>query len=379
VRIAIVVNTSWNIFNFRSGLVRALQAQGAEVLAIAPPDAYSDRLRQMGCLYLPVQMANKGTNPIEDLKLVHQLYRHYKKYKPDVVLHFTIKPNIYGTLAARLAGVPVINNVSGLGTVFLHQNLTAFIAKKLYRWAFRYANYVFFQNQEDRDLFLELGLAKSTQAVLVPGSGVDTQKFIPAVTFSAKKAFTFLMVARLLYDKGIVEYIGAIRKMKAKGAEAVFQLVGAVDESASLGVSRDTVREWEQEGLVEYLGFTDDLLRLYQEADCVVLPSYREGTPRSLLEAGACARPLVATNVPGCKEVVVEGSNGFLCRAKDTEDLATAMTKMLTLSPDQRHQMGQFSRTYILKKFDENIVLNTYFKYINSILGRPDKFIKSIK
>ncbi len=368
-KVAIVVNTSWNIFNFRAGIIKALLAKGAEVIAIAPEDKYSAVLKEWGCNYLPVEIENKGSNPWSDLKFLFRLYFLYKKTQPDIILHFTIKPNIYGTLAARMASIPVINNVSGLGTVFLHKNSTAFIAKKLYRFAFRFPKKVFFQNREDLQLFVEQKLIQKSKAGLVPGSGVDTIKFNTVSINLKNQEFTFLMVARLLYDKGIIEYIEAIKIIKRKGLKARFQIVGAIDESANLGVSMSTLQEWISEGLIEYFPFTDHLVALYHQADCVVLPSYREGTPRSLLEGASSGKPLIATDVPGCREVVVDNKNGFLCKVKDEKDLADKMEKILTLPREKYLKMANAAREHVLETFDEKIVINTYFTAINSILS----------
>jgi len=348
--------------------VQALLAKGVEVVAIAPEDEYSQRLISWGCRYIPVKIENKGSNPWNDLKFLFRLYSIYKTVRPDVVLHYTIKPNIYGTLAARLAKVTAINNVSGLGTVFLHQNLTSFIAKKLYRLAFKFPVKIFFQNKEDRELFVDLKLVAQAKTALLPGSGVNTEKFSVLEKQKQKTDFIFLMVARLLYDKGIVEYIEAIRQLKKENIRARFQVVGAIDESANLGVSMEKVKEWVAEGLLEYFPFTDRLIEFYHQADCVVLPSYREGTPRSLLEGAACGKPLIATDVPGCREVVVDGKNGYLCNVKDPSDLADKMKKMIHLEEQEYRSMAVLSRKYILENFDENLVINAYFSAINSII-----------
>jgi glycosyltransferase involved in cell wall biosynthesis len=371
-RIAIVVNSSWNIYNFRLGIVKAFLSKGVEVIAVAPEDPYSKLLIENGCKYEPVKIENKGSNPFKDLFLIFQFYSIYTKYRPDIILHYTIKPNIYGTLAARIAGIPVINNVSGLGTVFLHKNFTTSIAKRLYKLAFKFPAKIFFQNGDDLELFVEQKLLSKSKTGLVPGSGVDTKKFTPAVTLKENSEFTFLMVARLLYDKGIVEYIEAIRILKNKGIKARFQILGAIDEVANLGIDKKKVEEWVEEGLVEYYTFTDNLVEYYHQADCVVLPSYREGTPRSLLEAGACGIPMIATNVPGCKEVVMNNKNGFLCKVKDASDLAVKMEQMLTLNKDEYTKMAISARAHILENFDENIVINTYFTTIKSILSGKD-------
>jgi glycosyltransferase involved in cell wall biosynthesis len=364
-RIAIVLNTSWNIYNFRLGLAKALLAEGHQVIAIAPEDKYSAYLVELGCEFYPVKMQNKGSNPIKDLGYMWQLYRIYRKAKPDVVLQFTIKPNIYGTLAAFPLKKLIINNVCGLGTVFLHDNFAAKIARSLYKLSFLLPNRVFFQNEDDLQLFVEKKLIKERVTDLVPGSGVPLEKFAPT-PFTIHETFTFLMVSRLLYDKGIQEYIDAIRLLRATGRQAKFQILGAIETDRNLGVPLEDVQSWVNEGLIEYLGTTDNVAQYVEKADCVVLPSYREGTPRSLLEAASMAKPLIATNIAGCKQTIDEGVNGFLCEVKDAQSLADAFQKMLSLSPESLQVMGQASREKMEREFDERIVIDKYLRIIRS-------------
>ena len=360
-RVALVINTSWNIWNFRASLVQALQAAGHEVLAIAPPDDYSARLEtELGCRYVPIQMANKGTNPLQDAALTRRFYQSYRRERPDVVLHYTIKPNIYGSLAARLAGIPSINNVSGLGTVFIVKNLVSQVALGLYRFAFRFPHKVFFQNADDRQLFLDHGLVRPGITDLLPGSGVDTARFRPAAQFGRNTPFVFLMVARVLYEKGITEYFEAARLVRQAVPGTRVQLLGGLDEAGGVGVPRATFEEWLRSGDVEYLGRSDDVAAHLHLADCVVLPSYREGTPKTLLEAAAVGKPLVTTDVPGCRETVVDGQNGYLCQVRSGPDLAAKMLAVLRLPAAELQQMGRASRHLAETKFDEKLVLAKY-------------------
>ncbi|TVT40238.1 glycosyltransferase family 4 protein [Hymenobacter setariae] len=368
-RVAVVINTSWNIWNFRRGLVKALQAAGHEVLAIAPPDAYSARLEsELGCRYVPILMENKGTNPIKDAQLTRRFLAIYKRERPDVVLHFTIKPNIYGTLAAKLAGVASINNVSGLGTVFLIENLVSKVARGLYRFAFRFPHKVFFQNNDDRELFIRYGLIRPERTGLVPGSGVDLKRFRPqpSADKAANTPFTFLMVARVLYEKGIVEYFEAARQLRATlGPDKVrVQLLGGLDEAGGVGVPRATFEQWLAEGTIEHLGTSDNVAEHLHRADCVVLPSYREGTPKTLLEAAACGKPLITTDVPGCRETVEHGRNGYLCQVRSADDLAAKLLQLAQLPPERLAAMGAASRQLAEEKFDENLVLREYLSAV---------------
>ena len=367
-RVALVINTSWNIWNFRASLVRALQAAGHEVLAIAPPDDYSARLEtELGCRFVPILMENKGTNPVKDAALTRRFYQIYKREKPDVVLHYTIKPNIYGSIAAKLAGIPSINNVSGLGTVFIIKNFVSKVALSLYRFAFRFPHKVFFQNSDDRQLFLDNGLVRKEITGLLPGSGVDINKFRPAAQFTRNTPFVFLMVARVLYEKGVEEYFEAAKIIRTAVPGTRIQLLGGLDEAGGVGVPSATFEEWLKSGDIEYLGRSDDVAAHLHRVDCVVLPSYREGTPKTLLEAAAVGKPLVTTDVPGCRETVVNGRNGYLCQVRNSEDLAAKMLQVLRLPEAELQGMGQNSRYLAEIKFDEKLVMDQYLAAVAAV------------
>lgn len=367
-KVAIVINTSWNIYNFRLNLIKALQAKGMEVYAIAPPDKYAPLLEKAGCRYVPLNMKSSGSNPFNELAVIYRLYKVYQNIRPDVILHFTIKPNLYGTVAATKLGIPCINNVSGLGTAFLNNSNVAKVARKLYRFAFRYPQKVFFQNPDDQRLFLKFKLVKPQITEVLPGSGVDTLRFKPNGRLNNPQ-FTFLVMARLLYDKGIVEYIEAIKLMKQKGLDARFQLLGAPDQGHRRGIALEVIQGWIDSRLVDYLGTTDDVEPFIHNADCVVLPSYREGTPRSLLEAASSGKPIITTDVPGCNNVVQNGINGFLCKAKDAADLALKMEQLQKLDPEKLRVLGENSRRIAEEKFDEKYVIDRYLVVIQEIAG----------
>ncbi len=366
-KIAVVLNTSWNIYNFRKGLVTSLIDKGNEVFAIAPKDTYSEKLEELGCKYIPVKMDSRGANPLKDFLLILELYGIYKRIKPDVILHYTIKPNIYGTMAASLLQIPVINNVCGLGTMFLKDDLVSKIAITLYKIAFRFPKKIFFQNEDDKNLFLEKDIVSPKVCDLLPGSGINTDEFKPMNGHSGNRPFTFLLISRLIYDKGILEYIGAIEKLKKEGIKARFQILGPVDEKHKRGIPEELIRQWIADERIEYLGTTEDVKSYIADSDCVVLPSYREGTPRTLLEAASLAKPIVTTDVPGCNSVVKDGKNGFLCKMKDVDDLADKMKTMYMIDQEKRKRMGAFSREYVKQNFDESIVINKYHQSINDI------------
>jgi len=313
-------------------------------------------------------MNNKGTDPFEDIKLTLDFYRLFQKIKPVVSLHYTIKPNIYGTLAAKMAGVPVINNVSGLGTVFLDNGISSKIARMLYRFSFLFSEKVFFQNKHDRILFLKKHLVNADKTDCLPGSGIDTNKYIPIKHAIDKKKVQFLFVARLLKDKGLFEYVDAARTLKKRYPEVEFAILGPFYPGNPTAVSEEAVARWEREGTIRYLGETDNVESFIAKSDCVVLPSYREGLSRVLLEASIMARPIITTDVPGCKELVDEGFNGYLCKVKDPCDLAEKMETMLLLEDIDRVNMGLHGRQKIIHEFDEKIVIDKYKEAIASVI-----------
>jgi len=365
-KIAIVINTSWNIYNFRMGFIKALQKAGHEVHTIAPVDKYTSYLTDAGCIHHSMRMDRRGANPLKDLALTSELFLIYKRVKPDVILHYTIKPNIYGTFASALLGIPVINNVCGLGTVFLKRNFASATAMVLYKIAFLFPKKVFFQNPDDLNLFVNKKLVSKSRTDLLPGSGVDLNEFRPA-KFKRNTHFTFLMISRLIIDKGVLEYIKAIENLREKGIDARFQLLGSADPDHKRGIQLDTIAEWINNGTVEYLGTTANVIPNIVNADCIVLPSYREGTPRALLEAAGCAKPIVATDVPGCRQVVVNNYNGLLCNSKDANDLADKMENILSMKDKQLKQFGKNGRRHVEKEFDQNIVIEKYFTAIDGL------------
>lgn len=370
-RLLISINTSWNIVNFRAGLVRALTARGFEVVAASPPDAHAGRLGEIGCRHVPLAMDNKGTNPVRDGALFLRYLDLMRRERPDVYLGWTVKPNVYGSLAARVLGIPSINNVSGLGTAFLQDGWLTRIVKLLYRVAFDGSACVFFQNRDDSDLFARARLVPPERVRLLPGSGIDLDRFTPAqpVERGEGEGPVFLLIARLLWDKGVGEFVEAARLVRLKVPAARFRLLGFLDVENRTAVPRSEVDGWVREGIVEYLGHTDDVRPHIADADCVVLPSYREGTPRSLLEAAAMARPLVATDVAGCREVVDDGVNGWLCRVKDAADLADKLVRLAETSSERKQEMGRQSRLKMERAFDERIVIDAYLDAIERTLA----------
>ncbi|KVA06172.1 glycosyltransferase family 4 protein [Burkholderia ubonensis] len=368
-RIVLVCNTAWAIYTYRHGLIRTLVARGAEVIVAAPRDRTVPLLEQMGCRYVPLSVASKGTSPREDLGTLAALYRHYRALRPHLVFHYTIKPNIYGSVAAWLARVPSVAVTTGLGYVFIQKSRAASIAKRLYRFAFRFPREVWFLNRDDLATFSdERLLAHPERARLLHGEGVDLEQFAPA-PLPAGDAPVFILIGRLLWDKGVREYVEAARIVRAQHPRARFQLLGPLGVDNPSAIGRDDVDAWVREGVVEYLGEAHDVRPHIAAADCVVLPSYREGVPRTLMEASAMGRPVVATDVPGCRDVVADGDTGLLCRVRDSASLAERLAQMIALGPDGRAAMGRRGRQKVVAEFDEQKVVERYTITIRALTG----------
>lgn len=364
-KIVMSVNTAWNVHNFRAGLVKALTRHGYDVMVMAPDDEYAQRLAPLGCRFKMLSMDNNGTSPGRDLALLVKYWRVFQSVRPFVYLGYTIKPNVYGSIAAHGLDIPVINNIAGLGTTFINKTLLTCLVKRLYRTSLRRSNRVFFQNSDDRNLFVQAGLTQAGVADILPGSGIDLKHFLQLPLAPLKeRSFRFLLVARMLRDKGIEEFAAAAEIVRRVLPAVQFQLLGPVDSNNPNSISVRKIRQWEANRLIQYLNETDDVRPFMGNADCIVLPSYREGVPHSLLEAAALGRPIITTDVVGCKDVVDHNSNGFLCKVKNPIDLAEKMIQMVGLSQEQRMEMGAQGRKKVISQFDENIVIG---KYLNAI------------
>ena len=359
-------NISWSIYNFRTPLLKSLQKDGHIIYTVASKDKYSDKLIDEGFFFEEVKLNNNSQNPFEDIKLVFQYYKLYKKIKPDVICHNAIKPNIYGSISANFLGIPVVNNISGLGTLFIKESLSTKIAKFLYKISQRKADKVFFQNIEDYQEFLKNNLVKVDICEVIPGSGVNTERFIPKKN-EERMLFRFIFIGRLILDKGISEYIQAIRILKKKYSNFEGTILGPIYQSNNTAITKESLNEWIKEGVINYLGMTDNIVEFMQEADCLVLPSYREGLSKVLIEASSVGMSIITTNVPGCKDVVVNEVTGLLCEAKNVNDLAMKMEKMLNYDKQKRNQMGKNARKRALDLFDEKIIINQYKNAINKV------------
>lgn len=361
--IVIAYNTSWYVYNFRRPLIRALKARGYQVLVLAPRDEYTDRLIAEGALYRELRLEGKGKNPLRELAAVFDFFRAYRELKPEIVLQYTIKPNLYGSLAARVLGIPAIDNITGLGQAFASGGAVEKAARILYRIAFRRVERVFFQNKDDKELFETGGLVGREQSDLLPGSGVDTRFFAPRE--KEPGPVTFLQIGRLLKAKGGEDFIAAARLVRSRHPDARFALLGRFDPDDPKGIDPAILRIAIAEGVAEHWGETDDVRDCIARADCAVLPSYyREGVPRSLLEAAAMGKPLIAADSAGTREPVEDGVNGFLHEPRNAADLAEKMMEMIALGEGGRAEMGRRSRELMKRRFEESIVIDKYLEAV---------------
>ncbi|MGH8278473.1 MAG: glycosyltransferase family 4 protein [Gammaproteobacteria bacterium] len=360
-RVLLIANTAWYLRNFRRHLIERLEAHGFSVILASPPDARTGTEFYTRRHFEPLRLSRKGRNPLHELPALIRLIRLLRRVHPDAVLTWTPKPNIYAAIAARWLGIPVVPNVSGLGAVFIRGGVLAGLVGVVYRVAFSRAACVFFQNEEDRAAFVAAGWVSAGKAQRLPGSGVDLTWFAPQ-PITPRPPFVFLFIGRLLADKGLGELVEAARRLRRDGQRFELQLAGFLDPGNPAGITQKELDGWVQAREVNYLGAFDDVRPALAAAHCVVLPSYREGVPRSLLEAAASARAVIATDVPGCRDAVLPGVSGYLCPARDAGGLAACMRKMLDLAPQALSDMGRAGRAHVEEHFSEERVLDAYLR-----------------
>ena len=363
--VGIVANAIWNTANFRLGLVKALSDAGHEVVCIAPDEDFWPgggaiaAIESAGAKYVDVPMDRGGTNPFADLILMWRLRRIYKQVQPDLLLHYTLKPVVYGSIVARTLRIPSVAVVTGQGSALVDtQSRLARLTRALLRFSLRRATCVFFLNPADHAEFVDRKIVSPGTARVLPGEGINTDHFAPTPYRSEPP--TFLMVGRLLRDKGVYEYVEAARQVRERHPEAGFLLGGALDPANPSGVSAAELAAWQEEGDIEYLGVVDDPRPWHALASAVVLPSYREGMSRVLLEAISCGRPVLASDVPGCRELVEDGVNGYLFPPRNAGTLVDALERFLQLAPEERAAFGDQGRKRALAEFDAAIVNQVY-------------------
>lgn len=383
-KVLLFANTGWYLYNFRRSLAVALRGDGYEVILASPPDSYGQELIKLGFRWIPVPMVRRSLNPIREFFLLIWLTRLMQREGVQVVHSFTLKCAIYGSIAARVARVPGrINAIAGMGYVFTQDGLKArairSVARVLMRWALGGPKVrLILQNPDDVALFKRLNFLRPEHLVLIAGSGVNCERFKPNLTRMRGKTFKVLLPARVLWDKGVAEYVAAARIVRSRDAVVEFLIAGEPDPGNPTAVPLHSIQAWQAEGLITWLGHVKDMPTLFQEVDAVVLPSYREGLPKGLIEAGAAGLPLVATDVPGCNQVVKHGINGLLVPVRDAAALADAIVKLQT-DPPLCATFGAAARAHVQENFEESAVNSktraVYKELKDSLLPHPTSLV----
>lgn len=364
-KLAFVGNSSRTMANFRIGLLKAL-SEKYDITVIALKDSDITIYEKNNIKFIDVYVDSKGLNPIKDLKFIFCLRDIYLKEKFDFIFHYTIKPVIYGSFAAILANKAHISVITGLGYTFIKEGLINKITILLYRLSLKKAKEVWFLNNDDLEMFLRKKIVSKKKTKLLNGEGIDMELFQPQKKKS--KNFSFIFIGRVLWDKGVGEYIQACKILKSKYPEIKFEILGPLGAENPAAIKPEQMNVWVNEMFVDYLGETTDVIPYISNSDCIVLPSYREGLSRILLEAAAMERPIIASNVAGCKEVVEDNVSGFLCNPKDAVNLAACMEKIYLLEAEERQKMGKRGREIVLEKFEEKIIIENYLKILKQYL-----------
>lgn len=370
-KIILVANTSWFLYNFLRPLIADLRSSGLDVVAAAPIDDTTPLLEGLGVRFIEVPMSRRGINPFAEVRLLLRLAKLYRCERPDYIFHNTIKPVIFGSIAARWTKQGhVFNMIPGLGYVFagngLSRRLLRYVATKMYRISLKGCRRIFFQNPDDKAFFEENRIVEKGRGIVTYGLGVDLDRFHFVEPKLRGSECTFLLMARMLWDKGVGDFVAAAKVIKKSAPHVRFQLLGRIDMDNPSGIKPEKIQEWVRLGYIEYLGEVQDVRSILALADVVVLPSaYREGIPNALMEAMAMGKPVITTTMPGCRETVVDGINGILVPPHDVGALVEAMNQMIKC-PDRRVKMAYESRRLAVEKFDVNRVNSLIIKALNT-------------
>lgn len=367
-KIVVIENGLLSTYTMRDALMRRLLKEGHDVTILTHTNSFVSQVEKTGLKVINIGSGN--LNPVKVSKYIYNLYTALRKINPDVCLTFSIRPAIWGNFITRILKVPTVTNITGVGPLFTSKNLAYRGARSIYRYALKKTKKVFFQNFDDMDLFIENKFVKPEIAERIPGSGVDYEKFSPQpMKERDEETFIFLFIGRLIKDKGIFEFVEAARLIHEKYPDVVFNVIGPFwhQNLKSNTITKSQLQNWIVEGIIDYEGEKKDVRKYIANADCIVLPSYREGTSNILLEAASMEKPAITSDTTGCREVVEDNITGLLCEVKNGKDLAKKMEKMLLLTPEQRIEMGRKARQKIIKEYDKNIVINAYLKAIEEV------------
>ncbi len=370
--IALVANSTWNIYNFRLNVIDKLLSEGHRVIVIAPVDEYMGYKEKYPNVthYSLRSLDRDSTNPFKDLLLIAELVRKYRRIKPDLIIHYTNKPNIFGAVAAKITGIPSVAIITGLGYAFIHNGWIKSVTSFLYRWTSKIHKKLIFENIDDRIFFSTKKIIGQDPSVSLKGCGVDTTYYHPYPNGIKKKSdeLVFTFIGRLLYDKGIREFVNAAKLLKKDYPNLNFWIVGELDMDNPATINKENLIEWTADDIVTYHGFLLDVRPVIAQSDCIILPSYREAIPRTITEGMAMAKPVITTDTAGCREAVDIGINGFLADPKNTQSLVQQIKKLMALSYEERHAMGLAGRKKAINEFDDKKIADQLYNHISGYL-----------
>ena len=358
-KVLFLVNHDIVIYNFRLELVERLLAEGHQVVISSPYGERIEDLKKIGCEYYEISMSRHGTNPIKEIALIHQYKKLLRSVSPDIVYSYTIKPNIYGSIACRAAKVPCVATITGLGTAVENNSIMQKITIGLYKYAFKKIQKVYFQNTENMQFFVDRKIALNKHDLL-PGSGVNLQRFVP-IDYPDDKKVEFAFISRIMKEKGIDQYLETAEYIRKKYPYTVFHVCGFCEQAYE-----DKLRELHNNGVIVYHGMLRDIKPLLKNIHCTIHPTYYpEGMSNILLESSACARPIITTNRSGCREIIDDGINGYVVKKKNSADLIEKVEAFLSLSYEEKKEMGLRAREKVEREFDRNIVVEEYLKELS--------------
>jgi glycosyltransferase involved in cell wall biosynthesis len=368
-KIAIMGNTSWSVYNFRLGLIRMLKDLGCKVFVIAPKDSYSNRLVEEGVEFVHIDLFNYNNNITRDIFLPFKLSKIYKELELDFIFNYTLKPSVFGAYASALCKIPSISVITGLGFYKSTNNpLIKLSLSILLKTSLFFNKEVWFLNHDDRETFIRKGLVPARKVFVLPSEGVNVKRYHPKniAKSASQNKITLTFASRLIKEKGVKEFVQAARYFKNRNIHVNFQLIGSTEPLHPSGITAEEVEVWEREGIIEYLGFKDDIRPSLWESDCLVFPSYYgEGVPRILLEAASMGIPIITTENVGCKEVVEDGHNGFLCKSRNEKSLIEKVMIFINLEISKRKELGINGRKKMLEQFSEEMILKYYENTMN--------------
>lgn len=361
-KILILTNHDLGLYKFRKELLETL-VKDNEVFVSLPTGRFTEDIKNIGCKYIETNFDRKGTSITGDFNLYKTYKKIIKEVKPNVVLTYTIKPNVYGGMACQTLRVPYIANVTGLGSAIENGGVLSFISTTLYKLGLRKANKIFFQNSANRDFMLNKGIGRNNSKI-IPGSGVNLKQYIP-YSFPSDESIEFTYVGRIMKEKGFNQYVEAAKFIRNQYPNTAFHVCGPYEDDY-----KETIEQLVNDNVLVYDGYVEDMTNIYKKIQCTIHPTYYpEGLSNVLLETCACGRAIITTNRPGCKEVIEDGYNGYIVKEKDSNDLIEKIEKFLGLTNEQRKQLGLNAREKVEKEFDRNIVINEYLEAINEAVN----------